>query len=232
MANFNMLSASQMAIANIGSQVLPEEIAAIAKRHSVLAAGAGWIPVPGVSIAAEAANVWYMYKSINDALGLKLSSHVLKTVASGVIANLGTGILIEVGALNLLKLIPGIGTAASGIVSMAEYAAITYTSAYIYLKMISAWTAEELQSMDADDLKAKTVACMDENKSEIDSVMKDAKKEFKDVKKEYSKEDAAEFQRIAEAGKESDEPKTRFCSNCGAKLLDGAKFCMECGTKL
>ena len=232
MSEFSILSVSQTAVDNLGSKVLPEEIAAIAKKHSILAAGAAWIPVPGASAAAEVANVWYMYKSINDALGLELSKHVLKTLASGVIANLGTTALIEMGAVNLLKFLPGIGTASSGVIGMAVYSAVTYTSAYIYLKVISTWAADELQSMDADDLKAEAVACMDENKSEIDSVMKGAKKEFKDVKKEYSKEDAAEFQKIAEEDKEGEKPKTRFCPNCGAKLMDGAKFCMECGTKL
>ena len=32
--------------------------------------------------------------------------------------------------------------------------------------------------------------------------------------------------------KRPEEPKEKFCSNCGAKALENAKFCMECGTQL
>lgn len=232
MANWNMVSIAQQAIDHVGSKVLPEEIAAIAKRHSVLAAGTAWVPIPGASAAAEIANIWLMFKQINDALGLELSKHKLKTLASGIVAELGAWALIQVGVVNLLKFIPGVGTASSGVIGMAIYSAVTYTSAYVYLKMISRLAADELMAMDAEALKAEVADCMEDSKGEIEHVMKDAKETFKDVKNEYTDDDAAAFHDIAAAAAEDGLLQARFCPQCGAKLKDGAKFCMACGARI
>jgi len=184
MANWNMVTIAQQAIDHVGSKVLPEEIAAIAKRHSVLAAGTAWVPIPGASAAAEIANIWLMFKQINDALGLELSKHKLKTLASGIVAELGAWVLIRVGVVNLLKFIPCVGTASSGVLGMALYASLTYTTAYVYLKMISRLAADDLMAMDAEALKAEAETCMEYSRDEIEAVWKDAKSEFRDLKRE------------------------------------------------
>ena len=184
MVSWNMMTIAQQAIDHVGSKVLPEEIAAIAKKHSVLAAGSAWVPIPGVSAAAEVANIWLMFKQINDALGLELSKHKLKTLASGIVAELGAWALIRVGVVNLLKFIPGVGTASSGVLGMALYASLTYTSAYVYLKMISRLAADELMAMNDDALKAEARTCMEYSRDEIEAVWKDAKSEFQDLKRE------------------------------------------------
>ena len=184
MVNMNMLSIAQQAIDHVGSKVLPEDIAAIAKKHSVLAAGTAWVPIPGASAAAEIANIWIMFKQINDALGLSISKHKLKTLASGIVAELGAWALIRVGVVNLLKFIPGVGTASSGVLGMALYATLTYTTAYVYLKMISRLAADELMAMNDDALKAEAKTCMEYSRDEIEAVWKDAKSEFQDLKRE------------------------------------------------
>lgn len=184
MVSWNMMTIAQRAIDHVGSKVLPEEIAAIAKKHSVLAAGTAWVPIPGASAAAEIANIWIMFKQINDALGLSISKHKLKTLASGIVAELGAWALIRVGVVNLLKFIPGVGTASSGVLGMALYATLTYTTAYVYLKMISRLAADELMAMNDDALKAEARTCMEYSRDEIEAVWKDAKSEFQDLKRE------------------------------------------------
>ena len=191
-----MFKVALKAIDALGAEVLPEQLNSIARTHSILAVGAAIIPVPGASEIAGAVNIWYMYKKINNALGIKFSDNKLKTIVGGVVANLGTYALISVGASALLKFIPGLGTVGGTAIDMALLPAITYTSAFIYLQAICSMAEkakEGYENMSADNLKEEIDDYMKDNKSEITDVMKDAKKEFKDAKKQYTKEDAKKF---------------------------------------
>ena len=88
---------------------LPEKIQGDITTHAFIAAGSSFIPVPGASAAANVANIWAMYARINSDIGITFSKNILKTVASGVVANLG-GYVVLPGAGELLKFIPVFGS--------------------------------------------------------------------------------------------------------------------------
>ena len=66
------------------------ELSNIIKQHALAATATAFIPVPGVDVAAIVANVWTMYVRINQEVGVSFSENVLKSIASGVIANVSS----------------------------------------------------------------------------------------------------------------------------------------------
>jgi len=115
------------------------ELSDIIKQHALLGTAAGFIPVPGADLAALAANTWTMYVRINKAVGVSFSDNALKSIASGVIANVASvipGVALAVGAETLLKFIPGIGTAGGIVVGAAANVALMYVAGRVYLKSL------------------------------------------------------------------------------------------------
>jgi uncharacterized protein (DUF697 family) len=115
------------------------ELTQIVKQHALLAVGAGMIPVPGADVAALFANTWAMYVRINKVVGVSFSENALKSIASGIFANLASfipGIAIAGVAGALLKVIPGIGTVGGMAVTAAASVAMTYVMGKVYLKSL------------------------------------------------------------------------------------------------
>ena len=109
------------------------------KEHALLGTAAGVIPIPGADVAAMVANIWTMYVRINKVVGVSFGDNVLKSIASGVIANLASvipGIIVAMGASVLLKLIPGIGTVGGMAVGAAANVAVMYVAGKVYLKSL------------------------------------------------------------------------------------------------
>jgi uncharacterized protein (DUF697 family) len=76
------------------------ELSNVIKEHALLGTAAGLIPVPGADIAAMVANTWTMYVRINKVVGVSFGDNVLKSIASGVIANLASvipGLIVAMG---------------------------------------------------------------------------------------------------------------------------------------
>jgi uncharacterized protein (DUF697 family) len=111
-------------------KLLPQEIVGVVKTHSVVSAGAGLIPIPGVDVAIAAGNIWTMYGRIGSKLGIPFGENLLKSIASGVATNLATYAAASV----ILKFIPGLGSIAG---AALQYA-MTLTSGWIYLKALTA----------------------------------------------------------------------------------------------
>lgn len=115
------------------------ELSKVIKEHALLGTAAGLIPVPGADLAALAANTWIMYTRINEVVGVSFGDNLLKSIASGVIANLASfipGIALAVGAETLLKFIPGIGTAGGMVIGAAANVAVMYVAGVVYLKSL------------------------------------------------------------------------------------------------
>lgn len=115
------------------------ELSDVIKQHALLGTAVGLIPVPGADLAALAANTWTMYVRINNVVGVSFGDNILKSIASGVIANLASlipGIALAVGAETLLKFIPGIGTAGGMVIGAAANVAVMYVAGQVYLKSL------------------------------------------------------------------------------------------------
>ncbi|MBK1986785.1 hypothetical protein A0J48_004375 [Sphaerospermopsis aphanizomenoides BCCUSP55] len=122
-----------------GDEPKARELSNVIKQHALLGTAAGIIPVPGADIAALVANTWTMYVRINNVVGVSFGDNVLKSIASGIIANLASlipGIALAIGTGSLLKFIPGIGTAGGIVVAAAANVAVMYVAGNVYLKSL------------------------------------------------------------------------------------------------
>lgn len=122
-----------------GKGTRAHELTEVVKQHALLGVAAGMIPIPGADLAALAANTWTMYVRINNVVGISFSENALRSVASGVIANLATaipGVLIAEAAGSFLKLIPGIGTLGGIAVQAAANVAVLYVAGTVYIKAL------------------------------------------------------------------------------------------------
>lgn len=188
----NLEDIARGVIETLGVNASPEEVNKVAKKHAALGAAAGAIPIPGASAVAVAANIWYMYKEINNTLGLKFSDNKLKTIISGVVSNIGSTVLLTVGAGELLKFLPGFGSVTGAAIEAAIDAAITYTAAFIYLKAISVLAFRKAENISDDDLKNEIDLYMKNNKDEVKKVFSDAKNTFKKDKSIINNKEATQ----------------------------------------
>jgi uncharacterized protein (DUF697 family) len=116
-----------------------KELSDIIKQHALAATGIAFIPVPGLDVAAVVANIWVMYARINDAVGVSFGENVLKSIASGVVANLVSAIpaaTLGLVAGSILKFIPGLGTIGGIAVEAAANVAMLYVAGKVYLKSL------------------------------------------------------------------------------------------------
>jgi uncharacterized protein (DUF697 family) len=151
-------------INKITADVLPSDIEKIVLQHARIAIATAVIPIAGLDVAAATANVWAMYISINNAIGLKFSDNIIKSVASAVVANSiqNLGVLAIASALkwNPLSYIASVAIMASALY------ALTIVSGWVYLKAL---------------------ANMAENDSDINSSIKLSLSKYSDVKGIFDK---------------------------------------------
>ena len=122
-----------------GNGAKAHELSNLIKQHSIAGFASGFIPVPGLDIAALIVNSWTMYVRINNVVGVSFSDNVLKSIASGVFANLVSvipSIAVVLGVETLLKFIPGIGTVGGMALGAAGNIAVMYVAGQVYLKSL------------------------------------------------------------------------------------------------
>lgn len=115
------------------------ELNDIVTQHALAATGIGLIPVPGADVAALAANTWIMYARMNEVIGISFSNNFLKSVASGVIANVVSfmpGPALAVGAQVVLKLFPGVGTGTGMMIGAMGIIVVMYIASTVYLNVL------------------------------------------------------------------------------------------------
>lgn len=152
---------------------LPNEIADAVHTHAGIAVASAWIPVTGLDIAALTANIWAMYVRINKKLGISFSENMMKSIGSAVAANLASNLALA-GVGSALKFIPGLGSIAGGIIMSAAMYGTTVGAGWIYLTALTNWVKKGKGS--ADDLRGCIDEVMEQNKNEIDDVVKEAKR--------------------------------------------------------
>lgn len=113
--------------------LLPKQIVDVVKLHSKIAAGAAWLPT-GFDVAAGGANIWTMYIRINNKLGLEIKKNIIKTIGSGVAANLSSYAAMLVAAEAIKA--TGVGHIPAAIMETAALYALNITSAWVYLQAL------------------------------------------------------------------------------------------------
>lgn len=146
----------------LAKKVLPSDIENIIKRHAKIAVATVFIPFGGLDIAVAAANVWSMYLNINKALGLNISDNLMKSVCSGVVANLISNLGIST-VISQLKW-TGIGYFAAVAMLTPIIYAFTITAGWIYLKAVSNMALHD---------------------SDIDNATKEVLKNYSDINRVY-----------------------------------------------
>jgi uncharacterized protein (DUF697 family) len=122
-----------------GNDETSKHLEHIVIEHALLASGAAFIPVPGADVAAIVAIIWVMYARINDALGISLTENVLKSIASGVVANVVSvipSVALAIAAEVVLKFFPGLGTAGGVAVGVAANVILLYVAGMVYIQSI------------------------------------------------------------------------------------------------
>jgi uncharacterized protein (DUF697 family) len=99
-----------------------------------------------------------MYVRINKAVGLSFGDNVLKSIASGVLANLASvipGLAMAAAAETVLKFVPGFGTAAGIAMGAVTNVAILYVAGRVYLKSLEVLINNN-KSLTAENIEAAT----------------------------------------------------------------------------
>ncbi|NJO62536.1 MAG: hypothetical protein HC836_31205 [Richelia sp. RM2_1_2] len=121
---------------------LPETIAEIVKSHSAGAAIAGfcsaWIPGIGAIIASliGAVFIWSMYSRIGAEIDLPISKNIIKTLLFGGVINF-SGYVIGIIVVIILSFIPGLNFFTATVIMAVISYALTLTSGYMYLKIMT-----------------------------------------------------------------------------------------------
>ena len=165
-------------LGRVADENLPEKLAEIVKMHAVIAVGSAFIPVPGADIAAAATNIWTMYVRINKELGLPFAENLIKSLATGIVTNLGAAVVGSMVIGSALKFIPGLGSLGGAVVMSATIYAVTIASGIIYMKAISKLlNTKKTQQFNEEDLKAAVDEIMDDKKS-VQTIFNTAKEGY------------------------------------------------------
>ncbi len=115
-----------------------------------VAAGAPWIPIPGGGAAALSALQVAMIVKINHAVGIDYKSSKIAHLISGMLPALGG----RVAVTEALKLFPGVGTIAAGLIGSAAAVSFTKATGELYLNVARGFAQKNEKMPDVDELLA------------------------------------------------------------------------------
>ena len=210
------------------SENMPEKLSKIIKFHSKGAAlsalASAWLPGVGAAAALVACGgfTWGMYLRINNELNLSISSNILKTLAGGVMTNLGTyaaGLLVGTAVSGVISFIPIIGSVGASIIMSTACYVLTTIAGIIYLNLMTELfkagkNPSHLSASKLKDYAAEIIEGLD-----IDTLIDEAKQAFQEAK------DSGEFDNPEEDG-------FVICKNCGEEVPLGEPACPNCGCKI
>ena len=133
--------------------------------------GEGFAPIPFADALVLVPTQVAMIASITTIFGLEISKGLLTTFVSSTIGTAGATILGKTIVANILKLIPGIGTAAGGAISGTTAGILTAALGEAYIKVMEQVFKGELNS---EDLYAEA------GRNEMEKIFKDELKKKKD----------------------------------------------------
>ncbi len=133
--------------------------------------GEGFAPIPFADALVLIPTQVAMIASITTIFGLEINKGLLTTFVSSTIGTAGATILGKTIVANILKLIPGIGTAAGGAISGTTAGILTAALGEAYIKVMEQVFKGELNS---EDLYAEA------GRNEMEKIFKDELKKKKD----------------------------------------------------
>ena len=189
---------------------LPTKLARIVKTHAGLAVGSALVPIPGVDMAAAVANIWAMYVRINKEINLPFRENIIKSIAAGVVTNLGrAGAILIVGSV--VKVIPALGWFTGAVIMGTTIYAMTIAAGIVYMKGITRLLrSKRIGEVTEEDLKSAT-----------DEILKD-KDHIKTIIEEG---------KVAYKNRDKDDEKMK-CPTCGLQYPLTEHFCASDGTPL
>lgn len=170
-------------------QHMPEKLAEIVKTHSAVAVGTALVPIPILDMTAAIANIWTMYVRINKEVNIPFAENALKSIALGIVTNIGAGIAAGLVVGTMAKMLPGLGTVGGTIVMGSTVYAVTLASSVIYMKALTKLVASKVKTngeLTEKDLKAAIKEAL-KDKDLIKTVMNEAKADY-DAEKKKEKE--------------------------------------------
>ncbi|MCA1990759.1 MAG: GTP-binding DUF697 domain-containing protein [Coleofasciculus sp. S288] len=161
---------------------LPGKLAGIVKLHAGIAVASAFIPVPGADIAAAAGNIWTMYVRINRELELPFSENLIKSIATGIVTNLGAFAVGSMVVGSVFKFVPGLGSVGGAAVMGATIYGVTVAAGIIYMKAISKLlSTKNSGQVNEENLKTAVDEIM-KDKQSVQTILKTAKEGYKEAK--------------------------------------------------
>lgn len=164
---------------------LTEELASIVKLHAGIAIAGAFVPVPGLDFAALAANTWTMYVRINKEVGLPFEKNMVKSLATGVVTNLGSNVVGILAVSSVIKLVPGLGSIGGGMVLAATMYSVTLAAGIVYMKALAKLKSWEngWGKASENDVKVAVEDVM-ADKEGIRDILRDSKEYYKKNKRD------------------------------------------------
>jgi uncharacterized protein (DUF697 family) len=104
----------------------------IIRKHALLAAGAGLIPVPLADLAAVTGVQLQMIGELSSAYGIPFSRHRTKSILSALVGSVASREIASMGLSAALKSLPGIGTMLGAASMPLASAALTYAIGTVF----------------------------------------------------------------------------------------------------
>ena len=130
---------------------------AIVATAAAAAAATGAIPIPFTDAAVLVPEQIGMIASITAVFGIPIEKATLTALLSATIGTVGTTVMGKTVVSGLLKMIPGVGSIAGGVISASVAAALTAAlgEAYIAIMMMVSKGEMSVSELDTDEGKAK-----------------------------------------------------------------------------
>ena len=180
----------QGAMSDLGKEIDKEEISDIVLSHAVIATGVGvgggLIPGvgPALSIGGVAATLLTMYVRLAKAVGVTLKEGTLKALISGIVADLSSVVIVNLGLATIVSFVPGVGSLASAALSAVGDFAMTYIGGYIFIKMLTAIFKSKKDITKMGKAELTTLASSIIVSTNMKAIVKEAKNEYTEHKEQ------------------------------------------------
>ena len=138
----------------------------VVRKYTLIGAGVGVIPLPLVDLAGILGLQLKMISELSEVYQVKFLEHKVKNIIASLVGSFGVGLTVVPVLASAVKLIPGVGTAASSLVAMPMITgASTYALGQVFIMHFEA--GGTILDFDADAMhdyfaqqyqKGKTVA--------------------------------------------------------------------------